>query len=244
MSREEKIKALELLEEADARVRYNKINTIFPDEGPLSYKNYPKHMKFFAAGATFNERAMIAANRSGKSLACGCEMVYHLTGLYPHWWEGRRFYEPIKAWAVGDTSDTVRDIIQTEILLGSAEDPGTGLIPKHLIVRTTRKSGAGSDYVQDIYVKHVTGRNSILTLKTYQQEIEAFYGAARHVVWLDEESPPDIYSECLTRTMTVDGIMILSFTPLKSLSETVLRFLPGGMFPATPDRCGPVEEKD
>lgn len=29
----------------------------------------------------------------------------HLTGLYPDWWEGRRFDRAIKAWAASVTND-------------------------------------------------------------------------------------------------------------------------------------------
>ena len=240
MTREQKIKTLKLLEEYDSRVKYNKIHSIFPDDGPLAYYNYAKHMKLFAAGKDYNERAFIAGNRSGKSLAAGCELVYHLTGLYPHWWTGKRFNRAINAWAVGKSSHTTRDIIQ-EILLGNPRDVGTGLIPKSLIHDTTRKAGAGQDYINDIYVKHITGDLSVVTLKAYDQERQAFEGTAKDFIWLDEECPQDIYSECLTRTMTCKGCVLLTFTPLQGLTPTVLSFLPGGMFPRTSDMCGPVE---
>jgi len=38
----------------------------------------------------------------------------------------------------------------------------------------------------------------------------------------------DIYVECLLRTMTNEGIMILTFTPLQGLSNVVLSFLSEG----------------
>src|SRR6202049_2575267 len=53
---------------------------------------------------------------SGKSDVGSYEVACHLTGLYPHWWKGRRFDRPIKAWAAGDTSKTVRDIIQPKLV--------------------------------------------------------------------------------------------------------------------------------
>ena len=43
------------------------------------------------------------------------ETVLHLTGLYPDWWEGRRFDNPVRALAAGDTSQTTRDIIQKKM---------------------------------------------------------------------------------------------------------------------------------
>ena len=49
---------------------------------------------------------------------------------------------------------------------------------------------------------------------------------------MDEEPPYDVYVECLMRTMTNDGMMMLTFTPLMGLSEVVLSFLPGGEIPS------------
>ena len=36
----------------------------------------------------------------------------------------------------------------------------------------------------------------------------------------------DVYGECLIRTATTNGILMLTFTPLAGLTETVLQFLP------------------
>ena len=47
-----------------------------------------------------------------------------LTGLYPHWWTGRRFTGPVEAWAVGTNSQTTRDIVQAK-LLGSVQEPAS-----------------------------------------------------------------------------------------------------------------------
>ncbi len=99
----------------------------------------------------------------------------------------------------------------------------------------TTKSGI-PDAKQDVYVKHHTkgvfDGYSHLTFKSYVQGIEAFMGEQVDAVGLDEEPTiTGIYSECLTRTMTTDGIVICTFTPLNGLSEVVLSFLPGGRFP-------------
>ena len=34
----------------------------------------------------------------------------------------------------------------------------------------------------------------------------------------------DVYGECLIRLMTTQGILLLTFTPLEGMSETVLQF--------------------
>ena len=37
----------------------------------------------------------------------------------------------------------------------------------------------------------------------------------------------DVYSECLLRLMTANGLMLCTFTPLLGLSDVALMFLPG-----------------
>jgi len=107
------------------------------------------------AGLTHRERALIAANKVGKSEGVGgYETVLHLTGRYPHWWKGRRFARPILAWAAGDTAKTARDIIQ-RILLGPVGEFGTGLIPGDLLVRTTAKPGV-ADAIEGVFDRHVS----------------------------------------------------------------------------------------
>ena len=208
-------------------VATTKILTYYPDSGPLRRQLYTKHMEFFAAGPHHRQRLMLAANRVGKTEAVGgYEMALHLTGQYPTWWTGRRFTKAIFAWAAGDTSKTVREIIQMK-LLGPPHEKGTGLLPADNILRTTAKAGV-PDAVDTVYVQHVSGGTSQLILKSYDQKRESFQGTEQDVIWLDEEPPLDIYTECLMRTMTNNGMLMLTFTPLMGMSEVVLAFLPGG----------------
>ena len=160
----------------------------------------------------------------------GYELTMHLTGDYPDWWVGRRFDHPIRAWAAGDTSQTVRDIIQTK-LLGPPGEYGTGLIPGDLILNTKNKAGSVPDTVESVAVQHVTGGISHLGLKSYDQKRKSFQGTEQDIIWLDEECSIGIYAECLLRTMTTDGLVMCTFTPLSGLSETVLSFMPAGKVP-------------
>lgn len=204
-----------------------KIDSYYPDAGPLRRELYGQHLKCFAAGNEYRQRLFIAANRVGKSEGVGAyEMALHLTGQYPAWWAGRRFAKPVQAWAAGDTGKTVKEIIQAK-LLGMPGAIGTGMIPADTIIRTTAK-GTVPDAIDTAYVKHIAGGQSILTLKSYEQGRESFQGTEQDVIWLDEEPPLSIYVECLTRTLTTGGLVLLTFTPLQGLSEVVLQFLPGG----------------
>ena len=201
-----------------------RIETYYPDAGPLRRELYPRHMEFFRAGAEHRERLMLAANRVGKTEGVGgYETVLHLTGAYPDWWRGRRFDRPVRAIAAGDSARTVRDIIQAK-LLGRPGVPGTGLVPGAAIGRTTAKSGVAGA-LDTVSIRHLSGGSSLLALRSYDQGREAFQGTEQDVVWLDEEPPLPVYTECLMRTMTTGGLVMLTFTPLLGMSEVVLAFL-------------------
>lgn len=204
-----------------------KLHSYYPDVGPLRRELYVKHLEFFRLGATYKQRLALCANRVGKTEGMGgYEMTCHLTGIYPVWWEGRRFDKPVVAWVAGETAKDVRDSVQVK-LCGPVSDLGTGLIPAANIGRHTAKGGV-PDAIDTLYVKHSSGKFSQLAFKSYDQGRESFQAADVDVLWLDEEPPLNIYTEAVTRTMTTLGIVMLTFTPLLGMSETVLQFLPGG----------------
>jgi phage terminase large subunit-like protein len=230
MSTEELQEVLSLTTALQRLTEREKLYSYYPDTGPLRRELYVKHCQFFAAGATEKERCMLAANRVGKTEGVGgYEVTLHLTGEYPAWWVGHRFDKPTKWWAAGDTAKTVRDIIQAKLLgpPGDKAAEGTGLIPADRIVRTTPKQGI-PDAVEHIYVKHKSGGTSVIQLKSYDQGREVFQGTEQDGIWLDEEPPLSIYTECVIRTMTTNGLVLCTFTPLEGLSETVLHYLPEG----------------
>lgn len=202
------------------RRKENKFSYWFPDIGPLRRELYPKHMDFIRQGSSYRERVLMAANRIGKTEGGAYEVTAHLTGIYPPWWNGKRFAKPPNALVAGETGKLVRDSIQMK-LLGPPSDPGTGMIPAHLILERKPKHGI-PDAVDIVYVKHASGGTSILQFQSYDQGRTAFQATERDIIWCDEEPPLDIYSECLIRTMTTNGIVMSTFTPLKGVSETVL----------------------
>jgi phage terminase large subunit-like protein len=231
MSREYMLDVIEVVDEVKRRLSRRKFFTYYPDTGPLRRELYHRHMDFFAAGGKHRERLMLAANRVGKTEGVGgYEMVCHLTGDYPEWWVGRKFDHPVKAWAAGNNSKKVFDILQDK-LMGKPGAWGTGLIPGDLISRPVRASGGIADALDTIYVKHVSGADSQLTLKSYEQGREGFEGTEQDIIWLDEEPPLDVYTECLIRTMTNNGMLMLTFTPLEGMSDVVMQFLPNGKLP-------------
>jgi phage terminase large subunit-like protein len=207
--------------EAELRRRRAAFVTLFPDSGPLGREFYQKHLEFFAAGAKYKERLFMAANRVGKTVAGAFEATSHLTGRYPHWWQGRRFEKVTDGWACGTSSQTTRDVVQG-VLLGRST--GQGMVPAEAIMHTVAGRGITGS-VETVWVRHVSGRNSKLGFKTYEQGRRAFEGEAKDFVWCDEEPPMDIYTEILYRLLTTKGLAWTTFTPLLGMSEVVMSFL-------------------
>ena len=229
----EKIEAelLKLLEEEELYRKRNALFGLYPETGPLRRELYPKHMQHLAAGRCYNERALIGANRSGKSLCCSYETACHLIGWYPEWWDGFRFNRSITAWCAGEDTKSTRESLQV-ILLGKTGEHGTGLIPSENLMSITARSGV-PEAVDTVTVKTRWGGVSRLLFKSYDQGRTSFQAAKVDIMQFDEEPPADIYSEGLTRTMSTvpgepNGLVICGFTPLSGLSTIVMSFMPGG----------------
>lgn len=220
-----KLTSAEINAEQERR-RYNKVENMFPDTGPLRRELYVKHMEFLRATKDNREVAFIAGNRTGKSETMVFADTAFLTGRYESWWPGRVFNKETNILVAGESAKLVRDSIQMKFM-GPPGDIGSGMIPKHLIVDYRPKAGV-PDAIDTARIRHVNGRDSILQFGSYDQGREAFQATARDVVSLDEEPPMDIYSECLMRIMTTNGLLMAVFTPLKGMSEVVLAYIDAG----------------
>ena len=217
LTESEEIELLKLLEEEQTYRDTNKLTF---------YKPYTKQNDFHIAGAdpAIRERLLVAGNQLGKTVAGSFEAAMHLTGLYPEWWQGARFSDPTTGWAASETSQGTRDTVQ-RLLLGPVGAWGTGAIPAASILEIKRAAHGVADAVETILIKHVTGGTSRITLKTYDQGRTRWQGETLDFVWFDEEPPQDIYIEGLTRTNATQGIVWVTFTPLKGMSDVVKRFL-------------------
>lgn len=190
------------------------------------YDPYGWQREFISESHRNQQLLAMTGNRCGKTYTGGYIMAVHLTGLYPDWWEGYRWDRPISAWAAGISTDTTRDILQSE-LLGQWNDPmkyGMGMIPKELILETVNKPGVPGA-VQAVLVRHVSGGVSTLVFKSYEMSQDKFMGTAIDLIWLDEECPKSIFTQCITRTATTGGITYLTFTPESGMTELVKDFM-------------------
>lgn len=204
----------------------NKFSQYFPDEGAFRRELYPRQVEFFAKGLEAKERALLGANRSGKTQAGAYEITAHATGLYPKWWPGKTFNRSGLHWACGTTSQTVRDIVQ-KALIGPPEAIGTGMIPGDRLIDGGNKPKRGglADAVETILVRHISGKLSTIVLKSYEQGRKAFEGDAVLSIWDDEEPPMDCYTEQLMRLVTTKGRLIATFTMMQGYSDVVKLFL-------------------
>lgn len=191
-----------------------------------TYKPYAKQREFHAAGKTHRERLFMAGNQLGKTVAGAAEVAMHLTGRYPADWDGKRYENP-PIWLAGSESyELTRDGVQ-RLLVGppDREDEwGTGYIPGDAIVSRTRRMGV-SNALDSITVRHVSGGQSSLLFKAYEQGRGKWQANTVDGVWFDEEPPEDVYIEGITRTNATKGIIMVTFTPLMGMSNVVARYM-------------------
>jgi phage terminase large subunit-like protein len=215
--------------------KFNLIDSVFPATGPFSRDKYHKALSFFAAGKNHRFRVLGGGNGSGKSFDGSYELALHMTGEYPEWWEGHKFKKAIKVWVICESGSLWRDSMQQTLLGSVGEEIGTGLIRKDLIHDTKSMPGVPGAIGQ-ILTKHKSGGVSNVTVKTFEMGRNQFQAATLDLIIFDEEPPNEIYAECILRTRGVEGVrepgkVMMMFTPLKGLSEVVLRYLPNGRFP-------------
>ena len=165
----------------------------------------------------------MAGNQLGKTLAGAMEAAMHATGRYPDWWDGRTFNKATRGWASGVSGESARDSVQ-KLLLGEMNELGTGSIPAKDIIEVSFARGV-ADQVDTVVVRHTSGRPSRITFKSYIKGREKWQADTLDWVWFDEEPPIDVYTEGITRTNATDGLTWLTFTPLKGMSDVVMRFL-------------------
>lgn len=204
---------------------YSKPPSWEPDGTP-----YPWQVKFHNMQRTF--RMLMAGNRVGKTETGTAEDAYHLTGLYPHWWEGRVFQYPPKVLVATTTNQMSHDSVQPKLLgamsgTGSNRSPdGRGWIPLDKIGRCTVRNCGVTDVINEAKIKHASGDWSTLLFKTYQQGWVEFQAIDLDVVHFDEE-PEDhrIYTEAITRLIDRDGIFMFTRTPLFGQTKLVKSFM-------------------
>jgi phage terminase large subunit-like protein len=97
------------------------------------------------------------------------------------------------------------------------------MIPKDCLIDKSLARGV-TDAIDTVQVKHVDGGVSLIVFKSYEQGRQKFQGASLDWIWFDEEPEAEIYAEGLTRIGDRAGVAFMTFTPMRGLSNVVLRF--------------------
>lgn len=202
--------------------------------GCRSFVPYEQQKVFFDLGAKYNTRTLSGANRVGKTAAFyRGELAFHLTGEYPDWWEGRVFDKPVTAWigstdwatnVAGCQKALVGDIATGQMGKGEIDPITNKIIPCGLPLDTIERVDPNNQVKNALYgvlVKHKSGGHSYVRFIAYSKGREKLQAGKVDIVGFDEEPPEDIYSELVLRTMDSGGMQVLTFTPLKGMTEIV-----------------------
>tara|TARA_Y100000356_G_scaffold135013_1_gene146090 strand:+ start:1015 stop:2511 length:1497 start_codon:yes stop_codon:yes gene_type:complete len=196
------------------------------------FQPYEWQKEFYRAGKDNKQRMLMAANRVGKTASQAVEVAYHLTGLYPDWWEGIKFSSKTRIWCLGVSGEQLRDVIVKELLgvyTGDGKFDGSGLIPQKCVAQVTPAMGTPR-LPRDVCIHHVNGGVSTVSFKSYTQGQHVLMGSSQDYIWIDEE-PTDttIYPQCLTRTATGNGgkggYLVGTLTPENGMTELVSQFM-------------------
>lgn len=197
-----------------------------------NYRPYPFQLQFHnAKGKGTNlpasQRLLCAGNKTGKTTCAAMEVAMHATGRYPDWYEGTRYARAPEILVCGITNDSVRDIGQME-LLGDPTDKkkaGSGAIPKDAIVKLSAKPGVLNAYDVAL-IRHVSGQNSRIYFRAYEQGWKKFQGIAFEICWPDEEPPPEIWSQLIRSGLSrKNSIILCTMTPEEGMTELVTQFM-------------------
>ena len=214
--------ARQALSSSEFRRKYHLADFFGPNEF------YEPQLKFFSDGTTHHQRLLRGGNQVGKSFACAFEASLHLSGKYPRWWKGKRFDKATRGWIIGPTAQLVRDGPQRQLCARQGEF-GTGTIPLSAFAGRPVMVPGGTGAIDTITTIHETAgvRDGVssATFKSFEMRSEKLQSESVDWIWIDERCSEEIYSELLARTTATDGIIFMSYTPLKGGGELTYRFL-------------------
>ncbi|HUZ32269.1 MAG TPA: terminase family protein [Xanthobacteraceae bacterium] len=198
------------------------------------YKPHPDTQLVFH-NSHADERSIILGSQQGKTTAAGFEMAFSAVDLWPAWHTGRHPKPPnieraakFIGWYASVSSQNVRDGAQEKLLgnIAQKDGLGTGAIPVDYIEGITMSRGI-SNFVDTVTVRRETGGIALLQSKTYEQSVLSYQGTPVDLSWVDEDPGYDdrIYNELLARTISTNGRIIVSLTPMLGLTPIRKRFV-------------------
>ncbi len=177
------------------------------------------------------ETMLTGANQAGKSTALMMKFTYHMTGLYPSWYTGKRFNKPITAALGGETAQSTRDLLVNR-LLGPPEDRGSGYFPDGTfdhVKDITKMTGGVANQIDYFRVKHFDNEGNFdgyskAYVFSYSTGWRRLQGYSLDLVAIDEEPEMMVYEELSARTNATGGYVDIAMTPLRGETELYLMF--------------------
>jgi len=135
----------------------------------------------------------------GKTEGCAQEVARYVLGEHPT----RKVYPPVEVWCACPSYDMQKETTQIKL---------EKYLPENQIASVTQiKSGVWGE----VSLKN----GSRINFKSYEQGREKFQGAAKRLIWFDEEPPKDIWDECVVRVEAGQPLdVIMSMTPIKGMT--------------------------
>lgn len=169
-------------------------------KSPLDYIPYPKQQLFHKSDKI--GRFLCGGNQTGKTTSGALEVSYHSTGIYPEWYPNNLRLKH---------ANRGRIIVQDFKIFGEVvEKKLFEWLPKELIVDIKR----GISGIQKIYVRHVTGAISEITVMTYEQDDKSFEGWTGNWAWFDEPPPKEKFDATKRGLMSLKGRYWITATPI------------------------------
>lgn len=208
-----------LKDDPEAQRELAELEEIF-EQNPLEAYNHPdlpkrheKQMAFHAVKAPpLGIKALIAANRSGKTVTCVVDDIIQLVDerLVPdHLKAFKKWHEPIVIW-VGAPK-------------GGTHEANSLPLFRKFLPKAAMVEGSFSKSFRKQPVPILTLSNgSMVVFKTYDQDLDAWASAEVHRIHWDEEpnisNSRELRSEARARLISTEGDEIIGMTPLIGFS--------------------------
>lgn len=145
-------------------------------------------------------KSALGGNRSGKTYTGAQEFACHLTHIYPPWWQGRVFTDPVRLRYCAPTYE--RHIVPIFIKLMKELLP-----PGHIIKWDKNSSG--------FYVGFHCKDGSYVQMLNYNHPVIDFSADQFHVIWEDEPPTQAIHAENCLRVLDYNGYVMITATVIR-----------------------------
>lgn len=148
--------------------------------------------------STKHIRCFIGGNRVGKTTVGAQETNHYIFNSH----ESRQIKLPIEVWVCCPSYDSQVETTQKKL---------QAMIPPHRIKHIEYATGSAWKRVE-------IDNGCVITFKSYEQGREKYQGAAKRLIWFDEEPPKDIWEECSVRHEAGQSFdIILTMTPINGM---------------------------